>query len=147
MNTEAELTSPCGLYCDDCLPGDNRFFEDLDRFRQALSRYGFREYAVLKAETTPAFNDYPVMEKLLEEMALLRCRKPCRLGGGKPVCGVRDCVAEKGLAGCWDCPEMEGCTRLDHLRKFHELDHNLKMIKRHGVDDWSAHRGKHYLWL
>lgn len=145
--TVTELTSPCGLFCDDCLPGNERFFRDLARFRESLDRFGFPEYAALKAEANPVFHEYPAFDNLLGEIAGLRCPQPCRLGGGKPYCRVRECVAERNLPGCWDCLERQGCSLLDHLRRFHELDRNLDMIATHGTEDWVDHRGTHYRWL
>jgi len=147
MDTPVELTSPCGLFCQDCIPADTGFFKLLEELKEVLKKLEFHRYAALKSKTVPALADYPVFEKVLSGMAGLACQAPCRRGGGKSDCRVRLCVGEKGYQGCWECSGHGTCDLLGPLKEFHHLDRNLRMIRELGIKDWLPKRARHYRWL
>jgi hypothetical protein len=143
----AKLTAYCGLCCADCIPSNREFFRLLDRLAKLLNELQFEHYAELKAEQHPEFEDYSTFEAVLDRVRQLRCPAPCRAGGGKAQCEVRQCAQGKGLAGCWQCDERLGCARLDGLRRVHpNLDRHLDMIAELGLERWLDKRGGHYRW-
>ncbi|HEY9160971.1 MAG TPA: DUF3795 domain-containing protein [Desulfomonilia bacterium] len=141
------LTSYCGLCCADCIPSKAEFFELIDRFEAMLEQLQFEKYAELKSETDGVFNEYLKFVSVLKGMKTLRCSKPCRLGGGKAQCTIRDCVQKNGLKGCWECRERPGCSLLARLRTIHpNLDYHLDLIKELGSEKWFEKRKEHYRW-
>jgi hypothetical protein len=83
-----------------------------------------------------AFAHYEQFDALLVTLTKMRCRKPCRAGGGSPECQIRKCAKGKGLSGCWECEGFAGCAALRTLEEFGDIDRqylkNLRKIKRHG---------------
>lgn len=114
-----------------------------------LSDLQFGTYAELKSTGNPIFKNYDTFSEVLAEINKLKCIAPCSEGGCKPDCGIRDCVKSKNYEGCWECARRSTCELLEPLKEHHgeTIDHNLEMIKEHGLDNWSEKRGKHYTWL
>lgn len=148
MDEARDATAYCGLYCGDCIPSSHRLFELLDELQQLSLVLGLREYAELLAGKKAAFEDYAAHERMIAELAALRCPAPCRRGGGRPDCAIRACAASRGFEGCWECADRRGCALLQPLRDFHlgTIDANLDAIAEHGPDAWAEKRGKHYPW-
>jgi hypothetical protein len=142
-----DFTSYCGLCCIDCIPSNAEFFSLIERVEEMQDELQFEKYAELKSETDGAFNQYPEFVSVLKGMKALRCSAPCRLGGGKKECVIRDCVLSKGLDGCWDCALRPGCNLLTRLRAIHpNLDYHLDLIKELGPEEWFEKRKEHYRW-
>lgn len=148
MDDARDLTAYCGLYCGDCIPSHERFFEVLEELQRLAGDLSLKRYAELIARKNAAFEDYPAFEMVLAELVALRCPAPCHGGGGKPDCGIKECASGKGFAGCWECADRRGCALLQPLRDFHRetIDGNLDAIAEHGPEDWADKRGKHYPW-
>ena len=148
MDDERALTAYCGLYCRDCIPSNERLSAALAELQSLVEDLNLARYAELLAKYKAAFEDYPVFERVLAELAELRCPAPCRDGGGRSDCSIRLCVQDKSLEGCWECDERKGCALLEPLRGFHgeTIDDNLDTIAEHGPDAWSDKRGRHYPW-
>ena len=91
----------------------------------------------------PFLGDYDAFKKDLDALAGLRCRG-CRDGGGNPFCKIRKCCQKKGIEGCWECDEFEGCDKSDFLRPVHGDAHikNLRALKRKGTKGFV--KGKTY---
>jgi Protein of unknown function (DUF3795) len=142
------FTAYCGLFCRDCIPSQKRLFETIRELSQLASTLRLDKYAELKAHNNPSLKDYAIFERVLTELAGLECQAPCRHGGGKAECVIRDCAQARGFAGCWECSERPACNLLAHLKSFHgaTIDSNLDTIKECGINDWSDKRGKHYPW-
>lgn len=70
----------------------------------------------------PFLGEYESFKKSLDGLAMMRCTKACRGGGGNPWCKVRKCAQKKEVNGCWECGELEGCAKLD--------ERQLKNIKQ-----------------
>jgi hypothetical protein len=147
VEDEQALTAYCGLYCRDCIPCRRTLFSLAGDLEAELAGARFEEYARLKTRADAAFADYPAFLGVLRAIRGLECREPCRSGGGKAVCAVRDCVLARGLAGCWDCGESGTCGLLAPLLRFHpNLEHHLDLIRQEGPGAWSAKRRGHYPW-
>lgn len=144
---DENLTAYCGLCCADCIPSNAGFFSLIEKLEDMLEDLQFKKYAELKSETDGVFNDYPKFVSVLKSMKGLRCSGPCRLGGGKKECAVRDCALSKGLEGCWECVSRPGCNMLARLRTIHpNLDYHLDLIKELGAEKWFEKRKEHYRW-
>lgn len=145
---DENLTAYCGLCCADCIPSQEEFFALVDRLDQMLDQLQFDKYAELKsAQNIKDFEDYPTFISVLRQIKKLRCPVPCRQGGGKSSCEVRDCVQRKLLKGCWDCEDSRKCSLLDRLRRIHpNLDYHLDLITEMGPDQWFKKRREHYAW-
>ncbi len=144
---EQTCTAYCGLYCRDCIPSDQRRFSLAGQLEAELDRVHFEEYARLKTAADASFADYQAFLNALRRIRRLECRAPCRAGGGKSVCAVRECVLERRLNGCWECDDRATCRLLAPLLGFHpNLEYHLELIRQDGVDAWSAKRRGHYPW-
>lgn len=147
MNKNKKYTAYCGLYCLDCIPNDKELFKKLSELEILLGDVEFDKYAALKSKTNETFNNYPKFLDMIYEIKKLECTALCTEGGCKEDCKIRECVKEKNFEGCWECNEFKECDLLDYLKRIHPIEHNLKMIKEYGVDNWADKRGKHYNWL
>ncbi len=144
---DERLTSYCGLCCSDCIPSRASFFALADGLERELVALRFDEYAALKGEGDETFRDYPTFLSVLEAIRELRCPGPCREGGGKPGCAIRDCARERGHEGCWECETRPLCERLARLRAAHpHLDPHLDLIHELGPAGWFEQRQAHYRW-
>lgn len=144
---DEKLTAYCGLCCADCIPSCEEFFALVDRLDQMLEQLQFNKYAELKSVQNKEFEDYPTFLSVLRQIKHLRCPAPCRQGGGKSHCEVRECVKSKKLKGCWECKDRRKCTLLDRLRHIHpNLDCHLDLIADMGPDQWFEKRKEHYVW-
>ncbi|HZD43223.1 MAG TPA: DUF3795 domain-containing protein [Methanomicrobiales archaeon] len=150
MNGSGEghrLTAPCGLCCADCIPSRREIFDTARILKAMLEENHIEEYAALKAGKMPVFRQYGVFSEVLEALIALECPSPCREGGGKPVCRVRECVEERHLAGCWECEERTSCRTLSPLLSFHpHLAEHLEIIREKGEEQGQEQRRAHYPW-
>ena len=148
MASDRERTACCGLYCADCIPSNQSLFDAAATLRQQLDDCQFEKYAEYKSRRDETFGAYPAFREVLDAILTLRCPKTCFHGGGNPNCTIRACAHQKGLEGCWACESFETCENLEIMHACHgdTVKHNLRMIRQHGVDNWSHTRGKHYVW-
>jgi len=147
METDRTHTSYCGLCCRDCIPSNRRLFSLAGELEGKLAELHFEDYAAFKARGDAAFSDYQNFLRVLQAIRGLECRAPCRAGGGKTSCTVRDCVQARRLLGCWECQQCGTCELLDPLKRFHpNLEYHLDLIRQEGIDAWSARRKGHYTW-
>jgi len=145
MNQNKKYTAYCGLFCPDCIPSNKKLFNVLNELENLLNDVKFDKYAVLKSKNNKTFKSYPEFLDVLEEMRKLECKNLCTEGGCKENCKIRECVKEKQYEGCWECNDFKDCELLEYLKKIHPIEHNLEMIRKYGVNDWSEKRGKHYI--
>lgn len=144
---DEKFTAFCGLCCVDCIPSNNNFFHLVMNLEDKLTDLQFDEYARLKAENNLTFKEYPTFLKVLKEIESLKCPAPCREGGGKPECDIRNCVLERGYSGCWECGDRLTCSKLNSLRRVHpNLDYHLELIGKYGPKNWFSKRKTHYRW-
>ena len=147
MENDRTCTSYCGLYCRDCIPSNRQLFSLVGELQSKLVEIHFEEYAKLKSKSDAAFSEYQAFTRVIQAIRGLECAMPCRAGGGKPNCAVRDCVLTRKLPGCWECQQCRTCELLDPLKRFHpNLEYHLGLIRQEGIDAWSARRKGHYSW-
>ncbi|MDD2517078.1 MAG: DUF3795 domain-containing protein [Thermovirgaceae bacterium] len=108
MNSEklTSMIAPCGLDCSKCLAfeeGDIR--KNASELKKLLGK-NFSGYASRFAGMNPAFEGYAEFARLLEYLATGPCggcrKESCLFG----ECRVRDCVREKGVDYCCECPQF-----------------------------------------
>lgn len=118
---DLKVLAYCGLCCLDC-HGHSGKIPDLARdLRKEPGNAGYDKFAAAIAGSPfgKSFAQYNECYELLGAMARSRCKKGCRDGGGPPFCTIRKCCRKTGIAGCWECDEAEGCTKLDFLKPVH----------------------------
>ncbi len=151
-----ESTGYCGLYCPDCIRYKSKAAKLADKLLVELDRSDFKEYAGIKSSSkkqlnpVKAFNRYPECIEVLDAIANLQCNIPCRLGEGCSSfsCEILKCCKNKGFEGCWQCEEFENCLNFEGLHSIHGESpiRNLKVIKKHGINNWPKYRHKSYIW-
>lgn len=147
-----EKTSYCGLYCEDCIPGDARLYAAIESLLRLFDEVGMNKYAAFSASKSAVFEKYPEAVTVLRELLKLRCSGSCRRGpvselGCAGDCAIRTCAMEKGYEGCWDCDEHRDCLRLERLTGFHpSVARTLDTISSEGINAWAQKRGPHYPW-
>jgi len=148
MAGDERFTAYCGLFCGDCIPARKSLFEVTGKLEDLLKELQFENYAELKVKTDGVFDDYPEFASVLSAIMKLQCPAPCREGGGKQDCAIRECARGKSYEGCWECDERSGCRLLAPLKEFHgeTIEKNLEAIRENGPGGWSGKRGKHYPW-
>jgi len=141
-----ELTSYCGLYCKDCIPSEHSLYVQIHSLKEHLESLKMDMYASYRTPQMPVLTKYPAFWLVLSELEQLECPSPCRKGGGKKDCTIRNCNQQKKLDGCWQCPDTDSCYKLKPLLDFHpNLRKHLSLIREKG-STWTEHREKHYPW-
>jgi hypothetical protein len=144
--TDRDLTAFCGLWCNDCIPSNEKLYSLTSELHRMLAEIGFENYAAFKSKRVAAFGDYETFLRVLNAFEKLHCYHYCRKGpcseaGCAESCQIRVCVLQKGLQGCWDCGTYESCAHIERMGRFHpDIKHNLAMIREHGIDNWKADR-------
>ena len=135
---KTDLIAYCGLYCGDC-PAYTQSIANLAKGLQQELRRSKCDKAAPALSKIPAFiafKHYRQFCDLLETMMKMRCKRPCRTGGGYAQCRVRICAKKKGLPGCWQCDDFPTCTTLGTLEEYGDVDRtylkNLRKIKKSG---------------
>ena len=148
--SDKELTSFCGLWCNDCIPSNEKLYSLTSELGQLLENIGFKNYADFKSNKVPEFKDYDTFVSVLNAFEKLHCYNYCRKGpcseaGCTKSCQIRACAIGKGFNGCWECDVYLSCEHINKMASVHpDIKHNLSMIKEHGIDKWKAYRGRHY---
>jgi hypothetical protein len=139
MAKAMDMIGFCGLHCGTCPAYTQSIANPAGELRRELIRNKCDKSASRMARI-PGFGPfahYRRFDDLLALLAKMRCRKPCRLGGGSPGCRIRKCAQGRNLAGCWQCDGFSGCARLHTLEEYGDIDRtylkNLRRIKRQGV--------------
>ncbi|MDY6833199.1 MAG: DUF3795 domain-containing protein [Chloroflexota bacterium] len=141
------FTALCGLYCLDCIPANQKLYSTINDLSMMLSELQFDKYASLKSQSNHVFKHYEMFIDVMRAIAELECNTPCREGGCKKNCAIRECVLCRGLDGCWECDCIRECKHLELLKKIHpNIEYHLKLIKKHGTEGWISRRKHHYWW-
>ena len=148
---EQNLTAYCGLYCGDCIRYKCKASEIANELLKEVDTHHFSEYANVKRTHMKEFENFESVISSLKAIVTIKCEKPCRIGGNgcEGECEIIKCAEKKSIEGCWECDKFEKCEKLDFLKPFHANGaiNNLKLIKKHGLDNWSKYRDKCYPWL
>jgi len=147
---EFELTAYCGLYCGDCIRYSGKVVDLAAELCHELQKTQFEKYAAVKSKAVKELEGYGPCCQVLEAIAKLKCISPCRLGGDgcASPCAIKKCVQSKGMQGCWQCHQMEKCTKFEFLKPIHGDNPrgNLRKVQDYGLSRWAKHRGKFYPW-
>ena len=147
-----KYTGLCGVYCRDCIPGNQRLYALIEDLLREFEVTGFDNYAAYKARRSPLLSQFPKLEPVLREILKLKCSGSCVEGPRSELgcaidCPLRKCVVERKLSGCWECAERLSCERIKAMASFHPgIYANLNAIAEYGMDSWVERRGRHYHW-
>lgn len=154
---KVEALGYCGARCLMCFAYKKTVSEAAKALRRELRAEKLKD----SWKEFPFLADYASFKKSLDGLAMLRCTKMCRGGGGNPWCKIRRCAqtrtqvrsqsanckvqnggrtgqqgrtrAKKELAGCWECDEATECKKL--LPAYRP---NLDKIRRVGLNRFLA---------
>lgn len=119
----------CGARCPMCFAYRKNVSETAKALRRELRAEKLKE----SWKEYPFLADYASFKKSLDGLAMLRCTKMCRGGGGNPWCKIRQCALKREFAGCWECGEVDACKKL--LPAYRP---NLDKIRRIGLKAFIA---------
>ena len=143
-------TAYCGLYCQDCMHYKNNFSIHAQRLVDELKKIEFREYAEINSGFKANLEKFGIFSDVLNTLAGIKCNKTCRVGGGCSgiPCQIMKCCLSKGYTGCWECYDIDPCDKFDILTPVcgKNPKNNLRLIKKHGVENWVDLRNKFYIW-
>ena len=124
---DISLVGYCGLDCAECFVYKMTVSETAKSLRRELRAAKLKE----AWSDIPFLGEYAPFKKTLDGLAMLRCTKACRGGGGNPWCKIRRCCQRKGFDGCWECADFETCNKL--VERYVK---NLKTIKKVGISNF-----------
>ena len=138
---EEALIGYCGLYCEDCFSYTGEVADLARDLRKELRKVKFNEIA--KEIPFKEFKHYEDCYQCLGAMVKLRC-KGCRAGSRSKFCNIANCVRKREYKGCWECGELEECSKLKSLKSVHKDAHlkNLRIIRKDGEAEFI--KGKRY---
>ena len=108
IEPDGNLIGYCGLDCAECFGYKMTISEAAKSLRREMRAAKLKE----AWQDIPFLGDYEAFKKSLDGLAMLRCTKACRGGGGNPWCKIRKCVQKKEYDGCWQCADFETCNNL-----------------------------------
>lgn len=109
MTEQAQnLIAYCGLDCAECFGYKMTVSEAAKGLRREMRAAKLKEVW----QDIPFLGEYGTFKKSLDGLAMLRCTKTCRGGGGNPWCKIRKCCQKKEFNGCWECADFETCNKL-----------------------------------
>jgi len=130
MSQEAiTLIGYCGLNCAQCFGYKQTVSEAAKALRREMRTAKIKEIW----PEVPFLGEYEPFKKALDGLAMLRCTKACRGGGGNPWCKTRKCCQKKELVGCWECADYAACSKLAERNL-----KNIKTIKKAGVEKFAS---------
>jgi len=77
MPDDRKYTAFCGLYCKDCIPGNEHQFDLLRDLEKLLIGIKFDDYAQRKAICIAKYKNYPQFLEVLGEMKKLERKSLC----------------------------------------------------------------------
>jgi hypothetical protein len=119
----------CGARCPTCFAYRKNVSEAAKALRRELRAEKLKE----SWKEFPFLADYASFKKSLDGLAMLRCTRMCRGGGGNPWCKIRQCARKREYTGCWECDEADACKKL--LPAYRP---NLDRIRRVGLKAFLA---------
>lgn len=129
VHINPKFVSPCGLYCGVCAihiaQRDNN-----EKFKQKLVNLyqgGVPGKGTLPNSESLTTDDIRCQGCLSDDL-FMHCKQ----------CEIRDCVQEKGYAGCQDCAEFP-CQYIDDFSMAigkKVILRSIPYIREHGIDKW-----------
>ena len=113
------MTGYCGLNCAECFWYKKTVSEAAKSLRREIRSAKLKE--AWKDIPFPFLGEYESFKKSLDGLAMMRCAKACREGGGDPWCKIRKCAQKNAFDGCWECTDFENCTKLHGERDLKEI--------------------------
>jgi hypothetical protein len=126
---KVEALGYCGARCLMCFAYKKTVSEAAKALRRELRAEKLKD----SWKEFPFLADYASFKKSLDGLAMLRCTKMCRGGGGNPWCKIRRCAQKREFTGCWECDAAKDCKKL--LPAYRP---NLDKIRRGGLDRFLA---------
>ena len=125
---DMDLIAYCGLDCAECFAYKMTVSESAKALRREM-----RAAKLKDAWKDIPLGEYESFKESLDGLAMLRCTKGCRDGGGNPWCKIRKCCQKRDFSGCWECADFETCNKLVERYVI-----NLRKIKKLGLDGFIA---------
>lgn len=116
----------CGIDCSQCFSYRMTVSEAAKTLRRELRSAKLKDFWV----EIPFLGEYEPFKKSLDGLAMLRCLKGCRGGGGNPWCKIRKCCQKRGFWSCGECELIESCEKLAVISKGYK-NANLKILKEY----------------
>lgn len=123
MPKDKNLIAYCGIDCSQCFSYKMTVSEAAKLLRRELRSAKLKNFW----QDIPFLGKYEPFKKSLDGLAMLRCPKGCRGGGGNPWCKVKRCSQKKGFWSCGECAVMATCPKLAYISKGYK-NANLKIL-------------------
>ncbi|RQV94536.1 DUF3795 domain-containing protein [bacterium] len=152
----ADWIAYCGHYCGNCHLYKGEIADMAKELLRKLKDPQFQKTTEGVQRISGRFrslSDYRRFSEMLCELDSLRCTQICRHSDATSNCRVRQCCEKKGIAGCWECEEIESCEVIADLKpdlKLRRIEMFLEIRKvgvqkyliqahQRAVDDSSGH--------
>jgi len=113
----------CGLYCKLC-SNNSRIKSQACELQRMLLEEGFNYF----------YHPDSPFWKVLGELANMNCQ--CRVGGGPPDCGIRECARDKAVESCPQCKEYPCAKILEFAETYPNLIQDGKRQRKIGLEKW-----------
>jgi hypothetical protein len=124
LPSDKNLIAFCGIDCSKCFSYKMAVSEAAKLLRRELRAVKLKNFW----KEIPFLGKYEPFKKSLDGLAMLRCPRGCRGGGGNPWCKIKKCCQKKSFWSCAGCELMEACDKLAVISKGYKNE-NLKNLK------------------
>jgi len=122
---DKDVIAYCGIDCSKCFSHKRTVSDSARKLRRELRSANQKDLW----KEVPFLGDYKEFKKTLDGLAMLRCSRMCRGGGGNPWCKIRSCAKGKGYWSCFECNDVLTCAKLKPISKSRRNE-NLKNLRR-----------------
>ena len=127
LDLEKNLVGYCGIYCRKCDYYTGSLRDAARRLMAFVQRHGeLRKLAEIEGM------EYDEFMRFLRWLSASELCLGCRAGGGWEECPIRRCAVEKGVEGCYACPEYP-CILYEEHPQFKEFVETIKAV---GLDKY-----------
>ncbi len=127
---EKDLIGYCGLDCEECFSYKMTLSEAAKNLKRELRAAKLRD----SWKEIPFLGEYEPFKKTLDGLAMLRCPRGCRGGGGNPWCKIRKCAQKNSFWTCGECHLLENCPKLALITEGYK-GKNLKILRDLAKDE------------
>ncbi|MBW1917627.1 MAG: DUF3795 domain-containing protein [Deltaproteobacteria bacterium] len=115
--------SYCGL-CDDCQLGNRDFLESVAQLKEYVDQFR-ADWWVHCFPDGEGFSFAEFRKGINWFLSHTEC-PGCKGGRGLENCPIRICARQRHIEHCYECPDLKGCDKFDHLLiEFPDLKINL----------------------